>query len=890
MKKKIKLTLKIIGGLTGLVLLMVILVPIIFKDDIRQIVDDEIDKNLNATVFYDVDAFNVSLFRSFPNLSVGMGNFGIKGVGVFEQDTLVAVKEFELTIDIMSLLDEINVHKIRLDEPHISILVLEDGTANYDISIPSDEVTEELKEAEKSEGLSLKINKWEIIHADVSYHDKSMRFYTFLDDLTHSGSGDFSDDVFEMITRTTVGSFSLDYEGVKYVTKKSVAADLTMKMDLANMIFTFAENRVSVNDFGFGFDGTIAMPSDDIVLDIAFSGDEIDMKSVLSLIPRAYSEYLDRIDATGEINFDGSVEGVFNTTSMPQIKTSLSIKNGTVISPDLPQPLEKIEVKFGFHYPSADLAETSIMLDYSSELAQQKMALRLDLKNLVDYQWDLDFQGKLNLEKLAKILPIDRTTLQGVVTVNLKTAGRMSDVEAEDWAKLPTSGQIDINNFYYQSDDLPQGFEISKADAVFDPKKIELREFISNAGQTDLNLSGILTNYIAFALEKDEILLGQLTFSSKKIDLNEWMTSDEVVTEESAEDTSSLKVVRIPTNIDFMLTSRINELVYDNLTLEEFKGNLNVRNGSVLIDGTYFHLLNGRFTLDGEYASTSDQPTFNFNFGVKELSISEAFKAFIPIQKLVPAANKMTGNFSTNFSAKGVLGSDMMPLMNTVNGSGLVEIAEATLKNIKALEGIQKIINPKGRGDAKQLAKLKNVMLSMKIQDGRLSVKPFDLTIGGYKAVVSGSSGLDGSIDYAMTMKVPTGQVGQAVNQALAKLTKGKSIVSDFMNLSIGIGGTFNDPKVKLLGAKPGEGKGHFAANMKKKVKEKVDEKIAEVKGKLEETKEKVEKEVKKKVYLEKSKIEKKVEKKKKEIKKKVEKGVKKKIKNLFKKKKKSGN
>ena len=799
----------------------------------------------------------------------------------------------------MSLFDKIKINKIQLDEPTILVMVLEDGTANYDIAVPSEDVTEEQteEEAEEAGDVSIKIERWEINHADVVFYDQSMDFYTTLEDLNHSGSGDFSAEIFQMFTSTNIAAFSLGYEGTEYISNKSVSADVAMNMNLANMTFTFDENRVGVNNFAMGFDGVIAMPGDDINLDLTFSGKEIDMKSVLSLIPGAYTEYLEGIDASGEINFDGIVKGIFNDNSMPQLKTNLQIKDGKVSAPDLPEPLEKIQLAFSLDYPSADLAKTSIKIDYSSELAGQKAAAKLVLKNLDNYQWDVDFKGELDLEKLAKILPLDSTTLKGAVTASLQTTGQMSDVDEEQWEKLPTSGQLNVTDFFYQSNDLPQGFGISKVDAGFDPEKIEVKEFAANAGRTDLNFNGILTNYLAFALGKDEKLLGTLNFSSAKVDLNEWMTTDEVVVEEEVPvDTTSLEVVRIPMNIDLALSSNIKELLYDNLTLEDFKGKILVKDGAVILDGAGFNLLGGSFTMNGEYASASEQPTFDFDFGIKDLSIPESFKAFTPIQKLVPVANKMTGSFSTNFAASGALGSDMMPLMNSLSGSGLVEIVEATLKNVKALDGVQKIANLKS-GDSEQLAKLKDLLLSMEIKDGRLSVKPFNLTISGNETVVSGSTGLDGSLDYAMAMKVPSGQAGQAVNQALSKLTGGNSLVSEFLNLNIGITGTYDDPKVKLLGAKPAEGEGSLTASVKAQVKEKVDKKVAEAKEKVDEkvteVKEEVKEKVEAKVDTAKAVVEKKVEEKTEETKKKAEEAAKDKINNIFKKKKKkkkSGN
>ena len=56
------------------------LVPIIFKDDITAAIDKEIDSSLKATVYYDADHLELSLFKNFPNITVGMSEFGVIGV------------------------------------------------------------------------------------------------------------------------------------------------------------------------------------------------------------------------------------------------------------------------------------------------------------------------------------------------------------------------------------------------------------------------------------------------------------------------------------------------------------------------------------------------------------------------------------------------------------------------------------------------------------------------------------------------------------------------------------------------------------------------------------------------------------------------------------------
>ena len=196
----------------GLLIVSILVAPIIFKDDIRKAIDQTMDENLNAKVFYDTDQFSLSLISNFPDFTVSMSDFGIVGLGAFSADTLVSVGSFEISVDLMSAVsgDQIKINEVLLNEPKINVLVLPDGSANYDIAKESDAPTEVTETPEEgSSDLSICIEKWAITNGQLKYIDKSMNFYTTLIDLNHEGSGDFTVDVFEMNTTTEIAkSFS----------------------------------------------------------------------------------------------------------------------------------------------------------------------------------------------------------------------------------------------------------------------------------------------------------------------------------------------------------------------------------------------------------------------------------------------------------------------------------------------------------------------------------------------------------------------------------------------------------------------------------------------------------------------------------------------------------
>ena len=235
--------------------------------------------------------------------------------------------------------------------------------------------------------------------------------------------------------------------------------------------------------------------------------------------------------------------------------------------------------------------------------------------------------GNIDLEKITQVVKLEETILKGKVNAQLNTKGRMSDLEAERYANLPTTGSMEISDFYYESPDLPQGFGIANTKMTLDPKEITLANFKGNAGKTDLNMDGKISNYLAYALNDSAMLYGNLNFSSAMVDANEWMTESE---EEVTEDTAALEIVRIPENVDFVLASNIESILYDDLELKNFNGKLIVRDGAVRMEKVGFNLLDGQFEMSGAYNSAMalTDPLYDFDFSIKGMSIASAFQSF----------------------------------------------------------------------------------------------------------------------------------------------------------------------------------------------------------------------------------------------------------------------
>lgn len=910
MKKALKWTLIIVGGLIVLLLAAAFIIPIAFKDDIVAAINKEINKSVNADVVYDVEKFDLTLFRNFPNITAEMRDLGVINRAPFEGEVLFATESFEVEVNLKEILfgDQLRVKGISLIRPIINVKVLKDGRANYDIAVPSEDT---VTTTEEPSNFSFGIDHWEIVDGDVSYDDQSLPFLLSLKGLNHSGSGDFTQDVFDLKTKTVADTVTVVFDGTEYLSNKRAEIDATISISEEYTKYTFKENSAKLNDFAMSFDGWFKMNENDFGMDIAFKSPENSFKSILSLVPGMYTESFNNIETKGELAFNGFVKGTYSEKQMPAFNLNLLVKDAMFKYPELPTPvnninvdllvdnkdgvidntvidLKKLHLDFGsnpvdakalitkmyptnvdatvaaklnlaelskmfpmeglemkgsyavnlnakgiydslkktipaidaamslasgyvksaeFPLPLQDMHFTSTVKNTSGKLAEtfitvkdfsvlmdgEKFSADLLLQNLDDYTWDLKAKGGIDLEKMTKLFPVEGMTLAGKVKADIETKGKYSDVQAERYDKLPTSGNASLKDFKYVTKDLPT-VTLSQAGMVFDPKKIELQNVNGTIGKSDFNVSGSVLNYLGYVFGKNETIKGVVNFNSNLLDLNEFMSDAEEPA--AAADTAALSVIPVPQNIDFLLKSNVKTVKLMNYTMTNASGDVLVKDGVANLSGLKFNMLGGGFVVDGTY-NTKDiaHPKYDLGLKIENVSMKEASSASSLVSTYAPIAGMVNGNFSTDFKISGELLKDMMPNMATVNGGGLIKIAQAALKDSKLISGITSLTK---LSDANEVT-MKDVLMSASIKDGRLSVKPFDVKFGNYKTTVTGSTGIDQSIDYTLKMDVPAGKLGTQLNSFLADKTGAKADPNGNVPVTIGLGGSVTNPSPKLI-------------------------------------------------------------------------------------------
>ena len=789
---------KILAVVVLVILIAMVALPFAFKGKIIETIKKEANKSLNATL--DFEGVSLSLFRSFPDLSVGMKKLSVVGIEDFDQDTLAYVQDLRLTLNVMSVIrgESYEIKKVSLLNPYFKLKTLADGRVNWDIVKPSAD-TVVSTEDETSAPFRAALKSMKVTNGTFIYEDASLPMLMQILGTELDLSGDLTADYTELLTSLTAESITVDYDGIRYMNQATASLDSKIGADLVAMKFTFPDAQLIVSELELLAQGYFAMPEEGYDMDIRFEAPKSDFKSFLSLVPAIYSKDFASVQTSGNLALSGFAKGLYSETTMPSFGVDIKVDNAMFRYPDLPQAVENISFTAKISSASGEPDATIIDLQkFHANIAGNPIDARLYVSTPVsDPNMDVELVGKLNLSDVGKFFPLEKgDELTGMLDANLKAKGRLSVIESGNYEAFDASGYLVASGVRYKTSDFPEGISVSEAKFNLTPAFVEMPVMKAVIGKNDIAANGKIENMIAYAFDKGD-LAGRFNLSSSYFNLNDFM-SESSSTAASA-DTAAMGVILVPDNVDLTLVADFAQVIYDNMDLRNVKGTIHVKNKTISLDNLAMNTLEGTIGMNGTYSTVNpEKPAVDFTVDINSIDVKKAFLTFNTIEKLAPIAGNASGKLSTQLAIKTDLDGNMMPIYSTLNGDGGIKSPQLTFTNVNTLVKI---------ADALKIDKLKQwaidkINLSFEIVDGKVFVKPFETQLGKIKADISGWNSFDQTLQYVMHLNIPRSEFGGAANNVLNNLVseankKGANFsLGDMVPISILIGGTISNPTI----------------------------------------------------------------------------------------------
>jgi hypothetical protein len=774
MKKVTRITLLILC----VILSVLIILPFAFKGKVRDIVQKQAEKHLNAKLTF--DDLSLNLFTNFPKITASLEHFAIVGVDSFAHDTLAYAEKASLAIDLSSLMTDhgFQVKKVSLDNPRVLLKRLSTGESNWDI-MKSDSSAEK-ETTEDTTAMRFAIEKVTLKNAHLVYDDRQSDMIATIDGWDGGFKGDLSADLTTIRTNFKIESLSYTFSGMPILSNAKLETELIFKADFKQYKFTFQTNKILLNAMELAFDGYIALPDSSIDFDIRANTEKVTFKQFLSLIPALYTKDFESIKTSGNLKFKFFMKGQMTDIDYPAFGLNLFIDHAMFQYPSLPQSVNDINVNLTISNPGGSLDKTLVDLPrFSFSMGGNPFDATAHLKTPVsDPAFSGSLAGVLNLGMVKDVYPLAKgTQLQGKITSHLSADGRLSELDKKQYDRFRAKGTIIVDDLQYQSSNMLH-VSVKQAKMDFTPQYVNVSTFSMLLGKNDVQATGKLSNMMGWFLH-DDVLSGFLSVTSNHLNINDFMTMDGETT--AQQNTTPVTAFEIPKNLNLNLKASGKKILFNQLVMSNALTSMTVKDGRLTIKDLSANALGGTIGVNGFYeALHPDQPKVAFGLHLTQVSFAQTFTTFAFVQKIAPIFENIQGHYSMKMDLNTTLDKALNPDLKLLTGTGNLQSSGVKVSDVTVLNVLATTL----KDESLRNLSAKDLNISFQISNGQVRTLPFTVRVGEMALNLSGTTGLDKTIDYVVRVDLPK-------NRSVAGIT----------DLSGTITGTFSNPKLNLNAA-----------------------------------------------------------------------------------------
>jgi hypothetical protein len=519
MKKLLKrLGLFLLTLIFGIVLAGILL-PVFYKEELLNALKEIANEKLTATV--DFKDASLSFFRSFPDIEISIDSLSVMGRDTFDGIILYKAPQTSISFNFTSLIGKNRIpeiNNITATKPEINIVILDTIHANYLITNNT---------AQDSAAYQLMLESYKISGGKLTYQDNTLNLFMVADNVNHSGNGDFTQDIFNLDTDTEIKDLYLKYSGTEYLKHASASLKSKINVNFPEQKYTLLDNILKINDLDIKGDGYVQFKEEGILNDFSFKTESESFKSLISILPNAYTKDFNNVKSSGSASFSGNIKGIYNSemNMMPAFDLSIIIKDGNIKYPSFPQEIKNVNGNIEIKATRPDYRDMTLKIpEFKALIGNDPIEGNLFVTNMVENQnMSGKLKGRLNLKNFKEAYPIpDIEELSGTINCDLTFQAKMSDINNENYNAIKFEGQGDGNSIKYRSKGMPlivlQTSHLSVA-----PDKLIFSAELMKMGKSDVNLDIFIKNPLAlFSTEKSMQLV--INAKSNTLDLNEWMT------------------------------------------------------------------------------------------------------------------------------------------------------------------------------------------------------------------------------------------------------------------------------------------------------------------------------------------------------------------------------
>jgi uncharacterized protein involved in outer membrane biogenesis len=792
MSKGLKITLYFLIAVVAVIVIAAVSLKLYFTQDrLKALILPKVEEAIQR----EVSVGDIGL-KLFPVFGVKIRNLTISNPcgERFDRDQFVNLDELVLAVKVTPLLKkQVRINEIAVRSPRIYLEVRPDGINNF--TFPAD-TTKKIPETETGappkQAFALFLSDFTISDGEIQYVDKSGDQRAVISGYqqkmkataTHSGQ------IVSLESQTEIGGLSYGSAKSFLISNLPLTSYQKLTYDGTQGALTLDSVQIGLKQIGLVLKGKItdlnAVPN----LDLSLHSTGADIEQLLSFVPPEFLKASAGLTTTGKFQFALEIKGPAGETAQPGITGTFRVDNGTIRYTGLPKSITGINFAGSFNQPAQTKKQPQpgrlTIETFAASLGSNTLNGRLNVVNFADPVLTATFSGGLNLAEIKEYYPLEKgTELGGGIKADLSLNGRAASPE-----NLKAEGKVEFQNVSIKTAATEKPLRNLNGVITFNNQVIDAKQIVADIGQSDMALSFTVRNYLGLVLEGkggSGKPSARATLKSKLFRTQDVISSQPASAKSGEKQPASAPLLP---DIDIDADVSIAKLVTGKFEFDNAQGAVQIRDGVINLQNFSLNAFGGAITTRGKLALKPDKNhTFDFNLDIRNVQANALLSNFTSF------GNHLFGGFSMNGSLAGALNDTLGLKPQTLGGGGSVEIKQGQLIGYPLTASLASYT---GISQLKEIS-FNNWNDSFKIENGRLRFGELKIAARDADFVITGSQGLDGTLDYKMLLKLPPGLSSQLKIQGL-----GSDLLSFLkdkdgrVNLSFLVGGTAKDPKLSL--------------------------------------------------------------------------------------------
>lgn len=732
-----------------------------YQDDVKNFVVTELNKQLNTQVIVDGKDIDFTVIKNFPYASVDFKN--VKALDAIEKkkrDTLFKAGIISFQFNIIDVFKKkYDIKKIHADNVSLNIRIDKQGNDNYHF----------WKSSESSDSASFSFALKKIVLSNCKVVYKNYKTHQLVDVVIvkSSSSGKFSNEKYLMETSSELHINDLKIGNTSYLGKKNVTAELALDVDKKAASYKLKSGKIKIENLLFEIVGNVIGAGNESVVNLGIKGKEMDIKSVLSLIPATYKNKINDYESSGEFYFDAVIEGSVSNDKLPHVKADFGIKNADIKQIKSNISLHKVNLKGRYSSGNAAASETSFLelKSFSATVGEGTVTGELFLTDLSNPAISAKVNGEISLEQVQDFIKLDTIQeISGMLRVDASLSGNAKAFNESDYQNITTIGNLKVENMQVKIKNNTLDFTNINGDFTFDNNDLAINNLSGNVSNSDFELKGFLRNFVGFALKANQDITVEATLNSKNIDLNELLANKE----EDKISQSKYKL-KFSEHINVNLNSNIEHVVFRKFEASAVKGVIKLKDKKMSVDSLLFSTMNGKITtsalIDG---SDSTKLLITCFSDIRKINITKFFTAFENFGQTTIMDKNIKGAVSAKIQYASVCTPELNVDMDKLYAGIDMTVENGELNNVETLKKLWRFI------DLKELENMRFSALhnQLEVKNRVVTIPKMEIKSNVMDFVASGTHTFNHDINYRVKL---------SLNELLAKkVRKPKQKDSEF--------------------------------------------------------------------------------------------------------------